>query len=96
MNSDRIEGNWTQRRELARRTGGRLTNHQLDVLAGKRSRAPGGTRHTVSPVPKTNSSWRSGKACCASGSAGRRANPPATPAHATSTTASEVTCRRQP
>jgi uncharacterized protein YjbJ (UPF0337 family) len=36
MNWDRIEGNWKQLKGNARQQWGRLTDDQLDVIAGKR------------------------------------------------------------
>jgi uncharacterized protein YjbJ (UPF0337 family) len=36
MNWDRIEGNWKQFKGSARARWGKLTDHQLDVIAGKR------------------------------------------------------------
>ena len=36
MNWDRIEGNWKQFKGSARQQWGKLTDDQLDVIAGKR------------------------------------------------------------
>jgi uncharacterized protein YjbJ (UPF0337 family) len=36
MNWDRIEGNWKQFKGSALQHWGKLTDHQLDVVAGKR------------------------------------------------------------
>jgi len=36
MNWDRIEGNWKQLKGKARQRWGKLTDDQLDVIAGKR------------------------------------------------------------
>ena len=37
MNWDRIEGNWKQFKGSARQQWGKLTDDQLDVIAGKRA-----------------------------------------------------------
>ena len=36
MNWDRIEGNWQQFKGTAKQQWGKLTDNQLDVIAGKR------------------------------------------------------------
>jgi len=41
MNWDRIEGNWKQFKGSARRQWGRLTEDDLDVVAGKREQLAG-------------------------------------------------------
>ena len=41
MNWDRIEGNWKQFRGNAREKWGKLTDDQLDVIAGKRDQLVG-------------------------------------------------------
>lgn len=41
MNWDRIEGNWKQLRGLARQKWGKLTEDDLDVIAGKRDELAG-------------------------------------------------------
>jgi uncharacterized protein YjbJ (UPF0337 family) len=41
MNWDRIEGNWKQLRGKARVQWGKLTDDQLDVIAGKREQLVG-------------------------------------------------------
>jgi uncharacterized protein YjbJ (UPF0337 family) len=41
MNWDRIEGNWKQFRGKAREQWGKLTDDQLDVIAGKRDQLAG-------------------------------------------------------
>ncbi len=41
MNWDRIEGNWKQLKGKAREQWGKLTDDQLDVIAGKRDQLIG-------------------------------------------------------
>lgn len=41
MNWDRIEGNWKQFKGLARQQWGRLTDDELDLIAGKRDELAG-------------------------------------------------------
>lgn len=41
MNWDRIEGNWQQLKGLARQQWGRLTDNELDLIAGKRDELAG-------------------------------------------------------
>jgi len=41
MNWDRIEGNWKQFKGNAKEQWGRLTDDQLDVIAGKRDNLAG-------------------------------------------------------
>jgi uncharacterized protein YjbJ (UPF0337 family) len=41
MNWDRIEGQWKQYKGKAKERWGRLTDDQLDVIAGKRQRLEG-------------------------------------------------------
>lgn len=41
MNWDRIEGNWKQFRGNVREKWGKLTDDQLDVIAGKRDQLAG-------------------------------------------------------
>lgn len=41
MNWDRIEGNWKQIKGRARAQWGKLTDDQLDVIAGKREQLVG-------------------------------------------------------
>lgn len=41
VNWDRIEGNWKQFKGIARQQWGRLTDDELDVVAGKRQRLAG-------------------------------------------------------
>ena len=41
MNWDRIEGNWKQFKGSARSRWGKLTDHQLDAIAGKREALAG-------------------------------------------------------
>lgn len=41
MNWDRIEGNWKQFRGNVKQQWGRLTDDQLDVIAGKREHLSG-------------------------------------------------------
>lgn len=42
MNWDRIEGNWKQLKGKVRETWGRLTDDQLDTIAGRRDKLVGG------------------------------------------------------
>ena len=41
MNWDRIEGNWKQLKGQAKQQWGKLTDDQLDVIAGKRDNLAG-------------------------------------------------------
>ena len=41
MNWDRIEGNWKQFKGTAKQKWGKLTDDQLDVIAGKRDQLAG-------------------------------------------------------
>lgn len=41
MNRDQIEGNWKQLKGRVREQWGRLTDDQLDVIAGRRERLSG-------------------------------------------------------
>jgi uncharacterized protein YjbJ (UPF0337 family) len=41
MNLDRIEGNWKQFKGKAKQQWGKLTDDQLDVIAGKRNELAG-------------------------------------------------------
>src|SRR5258706_11424095 len=41
MNWDRIEGNWKQFRGKAKQQWGKLTDDQLDIIAGKREQLAG-------------------------------------------------------
>lgn len=41
MNWDRIEGNWKQFKSNVKQQWGKLTDDQLDVIAGKRDRLAG-------------------------------------------------------
>jgi uncharacterized protein YjbJ (UPF0337 family) len=41
MNWDRIEGNWKQIKGSAKETWGKLTDDELDVIAGKRDQLAG-------------------------------------------------------
>ena len=41
MNWDRIEGNWKQYKGNAKQQWGKLTDDQLDVIAGKREQLAG-------------------------------------------------------
>ena len=41
MNEDRIEGNWTQFKGKVKEQWGKLTDDQLDVIAGKRDNLVG-------------------------------------------------------
>jgi uncharacterized protein YjbJ (UPF0337 family) len=41
MNSDRIEGNWKQFKGTVKEQWGKLTNDDLDVIAGKREQLLG-------------------------------------------------------
>ncbi len=44
MNWDRIEGNWLQFKGNIKQQWGKLTDHQLDVIAGKRDHLAGTIR----------------------------------------------------
>lgn len=41
MNKDRVEGNWEQFKGKAREQWGKLTNDDLDVIAGRRQQLAG-------------------------------------------------------
>ena len=41
MNWDRIEGNWKELKGQVREKWGRLTNDEIDVIAGRRERLEG-------------------------------------------------------
>lgn len=46
MNWDRIEGNWKQLSGKAQEKWGKLTNDQVDVIAGKREQLAGKIQET--------------------------------------------------
>ena len=46
MNRDRIEGNWKQFKGNAKQRWGKLTDDQLDVIAGKRDKLAGKIQET--------------------------------------------------
>jgi uncharacterized protein YjbJ (UPF0337 family) len=46
MNWDRIEGNWKQFRGNAKQQWGKLTDDELDVIAGKRDHLAGKIQET--------------------------------------------------
>jgi uncharacterized protein YjbJ (UPF0337 family) len=46
MNWDRIEGNWKQLSGKAQEKWGKLTNDQVDVIAGKRDQLSGKIQET--------------------------------------------------
>jgi uncharacterized protein YjbJ (UPF0337 family) len=46
MNWDRIEGNWKQLKGKVRETWGRLTDDQLDQIAGKRDKLAGSLQNS--------------------------------------------------
>lgn len=46
MNWDRIEGNWNQFKGNAKEQWGRLTDDQLEVIAGKRDKLAGRIQET--------------------------------------------------
>ncbi len=46
MNWDRIEGNWKQFKGIAKQQWGKLTDDQLDVIAGKRDHLSGKIQET--------------------------------------------------
>ncbi len=46
MNWDQIEGNWKQLKGSAKQQWGKLTDDQLDVIAGKRDRLAGKIQET--------------------------------------------------
>ena len=41
MNNDKVEGNWKQLKGKAKQQWGKLTDDQLDVIAGKRDQLAG-------------------------------------------------------
>jgi uncharacterized protein YjbJ (UPF0337 family) len=46
MNWDRVEGNWKQLKGKVREQWGKLTNDDLDVIAGKRDKLAGRLQET--------------------------------------------------
>ena len=46
MNWDRIEGNWKQLKGVVQEQWGKLTDDQLDVIAGKRDQLAGKIQET--------------------------------------------------
>ena len=46
MNWDRIEGNWKQLKGSVKAQWGKLSDHQLDVIAGKRENLTGKIQET--------------------------------------------------
>lgn len=62
MNWDRIEGNWKQLKGNAKQQWGKLTDDQLDVIAGKRENLAGKIQeiygHTKDDVEKQISTWQ--------------------------------------
>ncbi|HEY2629397.1 MAG TPA: CsbD family protein [Usitatibacter sp.] len=46
MNWDRVEGNWKQLKGKVREQWGKLTNDDLDVIAGKRDKLSGRIQET--------------------------------------------------
>jgi uncharacterized protein YjbJ (UPF0337 family) len=63
MNWDRIEGNWKQFKGNAKQQWGRLTDEQLDVVAGKRESLAGKIQETYGlskdETEKQLSAWES-------------------------------------
>jgi uncharacterized protein YjbJ (UPF0337 family) len=63
MNWDRIEGNWKQFKGNVKQQWGKLTDDQLDVIAGKREHLAGKIQETygVTKVEAENqlASWQS-------------------------------------
>jgi uncharacterized protein YjbJ (UPF0337 family) len=47
MNWDRIEGNWKQVKGKAKEQWGKLTDEQLDVIAGKRDQLSARSRNSM-------------------------------------------------
>ena len=64
MNWDRIEGNWKQFRGNAKEQWGKLTDDQLDIVAGKREHLVGKIQEaygiTKEETEKQVSSWLGG------------------------------------
>lgn len=62
MNWDRIEGNWKQLKGNAKQQWGKLTDDQLDVIAGKRENLAGKIQevygHTKDDVENQISAWQ--------------------------------------
>jgi uncharacterized protein YjbJ (UPF0337 family) len=62
MNWDRIEGNWKQFRASAKQQWGKLTDSQLDVIAGKREQLAGKIQEaygtTKEQVEKQLTAWQ--------------------------------------
>jgi uncharacterized protein YjbJ (UPF0337 family) len=63
MNWDRMEGNWTQFKGSAKQQWGKLTDDQLDVVAGKREALAGKIQEaygiTKEETEKQLSAWES-------------------------------------
>ena len=60
MNWDRIEGNWKQFKGNVREQWGKLTDDQLDVIAGKRDQLrqdPGSVRVSKEEAEQQFSDW---------------------------------------
>ena len=64
MNWDRIEGNWKQVKGTVREKWGKLTDDDLDVIAGKRDQLVGKLQqkygHTKDAVEKQIDEWSDG------------------------------------
>ena len=62
MNWDRIEGNWKQYKGTAKAKWGKLTDDQLDVIAGKRDQLAGRIQEaygiTVETTERQISQWQ--------------------------------------
>lgn len=62
MNWDRVESNWKQLKGSVKEQWGKLTDHQLDVIAGKRDQLVGRIQETYGvskdEVEKQISEWQ--------------------------------------
>src|SRR5665647_518694 len=65
MNWDRIEGNWKQFKASVKEQWGKLTDSQLDVIAGKRDKLAGKIQETYGitkdEVEKQLTDWQKGQ-----------------------------------
>ena len=57
MNWDMIEGNWSQFKGLAKAKWGRLTDDNLDIIAGKRDLLAGRLRE-IYGITKDQAEWQ--------------------------------------
>ncbi len=80
MNWDRIEGNWKQFKGSARQQWGKLTDDQLDVMAGKRDKLAGKIQEaygiTKDEAEKQLSDWQSIQKEAAESAAAERSKSP--------------------